>query len=43
MKIEIEKRNNEIRMLKNKVSELETSLNTCEERAANLQEAVSNL
>lgn len=43
MKIEIEKRNNEIRMLKNKVSELEISLNTCDERAANLQEAVSNL
>ncbi|XP_050306566.1 interaptin-like isoform X9 [Anthonomus grandis grandis] len=39
MKIEADKKNAEIRSLKNKITELEVALTTCEERAANLQEA----
>ncbi|XP_050306558.1 uncharacterized protein LOC126743492 isoform X3 [Anthonomus grandis grandis] len=41
MKIEADKKNAEIRSLKNKITELEVALTTCEERAANLQEAVT--
>ncbi|KAF7281377.1 hypothetical protein GWI33_004857 [Rhynchophorus ferrugineus] len=38
---EIERRDGEIEHLKCKVNELELALNSCEERASNLQEAVS--
>ncbi|CAH1133136.1 unnamed protein product [Ceutorhynchus assimilis] len=41
MTSEIDKRNREIELLKTKISELTEALCTCEERAANLQEAVA--
>ncbi|XP_066256707.1 putative leucine-rich repeat-containing protein DDB_G0290503 isoform X2 [Euwallacea similis] len=41
MKVEIDKRNSEIRHLKNTINELESALKTCEERATNLHEAVA--
>lgn len=41
MQSEIERKSHEIQTLSNKVEQLESSLRTCEERAINLQEAVS--
>jgi len=41
MKADIDRKNSEIDTLRNKVNELEGALKTCEERAINLQDAVS--
>lgn len=41
MKADIDRKNSEIDTLRNKVNELEGALKTCDERAINLQDAVS--
>ncbi|XP_030749625.1 myosin heavy chain, skeletal muscle-like isoform X3 [Sitophilus oryzae] len=41
MRVEIERKDDEIKLLRSKVNELELALRSCEERATNLQEAVT--